>query len=129
MTTDFFLCEIILESLADTTCIDSIQGYLIKTRAAEMPKERFPLWHIHRYRLPREQVLRVTPLIEKSLGSGEWYVHLFSEKNDELFVIIKGRTFRLPKIRNNSWDEMIRYGESVGLGRRWTESIPVKLPE
>ncbi len=79
--------------------------------------------------MTREQVLAITSLIERSFESGAWYVHFFSEQNDELFVIITGRTFRLPKIRNHSWDEMIRYGESVGLERRWTESVPVDLSD
>jgi hypothetical protein len=128
MNTEFFLGEIIVESLAATKCLDSIQVWQIKTRIEERPEEMNPRWHIHRYRLPRTEVTKVAPLIKESLSSGAWYVHFFAETTNELFVIMKDRIFTLPKFRDKSWDEMIRHGESVGVGRKWTESIPINLP-
>lgn len=127
MNTDFFLGDIIAESLAATEGLESIQAWQIKTRIEERPEEMNPRWHIHRYRLPRAEVTKIAPLIQKSLSSGAWYVHFVAETTNELFVIMKGRVFTLPKFRDESWDEMIRYGESVGVGRKWTESIPINL--
>lgn len=129
MNPDFFLGEIILESLRDPAVLHNIEAFLIKTRVRTMPHEKIKLWNIHRYRLPRQEVLTIAPAIEANFASGEWYVHFFSEQHDELFVIMRSRTFRLPKLRDSSWDAMIAYGESVGLGRRWTQSIPIRLPD
>lgn len=129
MNPDFFLGEIILESLRDVTCLQGIETFLIKTRACAMPNERIKVWHIHRYRFPRQEVLALAPMIEANFASGEWYVHFFSEEHDELFVIMRDRTFCLPKHRDATWDEMIAYGESIGVGGRWTQSIPINLPD
>ena len=64
-------------------------------------------------------------MLKDNIQDNEWYVHFYSETNDELFVVLSGKVFKLPKHRGSSWDEMISYGEKVGVGRRWTESIPV----
>lgn len=123
----FFIGEIILESLTNWSCLATIEKYVIKKRVAQMPNESVPVWNIYRYRLPRAEVQSIRPVLESSFVNGEWYIHFFSEVGEELFVIMKGRSFLLPKVRNHEWDEMIQYGESVGVGRRWTESIPVVL--
>lgn len=129
MNPDYFLGEIIIESLQNVACLETIGGCLTKRRVREMPGEKITRWNIHRYRLPRELVLNIAPMIEQGFASGEWYVHFFSEHNNEMFVIMQGRTFRLPKYQDASWNEMIEYGESVGVGRRWTQSIPINLPD
>lgn len=129
MMPDFFLGEIILESLKNPDCLRVIEPFRIKTRRCEMPGEKIAVWNIHRYRLHKDEVLKIIPLIEQGFAKGEWYMHFFSEQQNEMFVIMKGRTFCLPKHRDASWDEMIDYGESVGVGRRWTQAIPLNLPD
>lgn len=42
-----------------------------------------------------------------------------------MYVILSGRIFQLPKYRDSTWDEMIAYGEKVGVDRYWTGNIPV----
>ena len=129
MASNFYLGEVILESLSDPTCLESIGPFLIKTRICAMPAETIKTWHVHRYRLHRHSVVEIAPLIAASFALGEWYVHFFSEQQNEMFVIMRDRTFRLPKHRDVTWDEMIAYGESIGVGRRWTQSIPINLPD
>jgi len=129
MNTDYFTGEIIVESLQNTDDLKIIQQFIIKERTREMPDEKISHWNIYRYRLPRDEVMRITPLLERSLSDEEWYIHFFNEQQNEMFVILKGRTFHLPKIKDESWNEMINYGESIGVSRRWTESIPIKLPD
>ncbi|MCF7689584.1 MAG: hypothetical protein K9M98_15000 [Cephaloticoccus sp.] len=129
MDQDFFLGEIIIESLGEPSCLQTIERFAIKSRTREMPDEKVPFWNIHRYRITRSAILEVAPLIARSFANGEWYVHFFSEQHNELFVIMQGRVFLLPKHRDNSWEEMIAYGETVGVGRRWTQSIPIHLPD
>lgn len=124
-----FLGEIILESLVDASILSPYRQYLVKERIAEEPEETIPLWHIHRYRMPRKEVLEIADKLSKGLVNGEWYVHFFSEQKNDLYVILSKRIFLLPKQRDSSWDEMIRYGESVGIASRWTTSIPVQLPD
>jgi len=129
MNPDLFLGEVILESLQDPNCLESIEPYLIKTRVCAMPAEKIKTWHVQRYRLPRHRVLAIAQVIAAKFAPGEWYVHFFSEQQNEMVVIMRNRTFRLPKHRDVTWDEMIAYGESVGIGRRWTQSIPINLPD
>jgi hypothetical protein len=122
-----FLGEIILESLSDITCLNEISGQIIKAWTTTVPDATLSSWTVHRYRISRAQVLNLTPLLEQSFSSGEWYIHFFSESGNDLFVIMKERTFKLPKQKDVSWNEMIQYGESIGLGRKWTENIPVEF--
>jgi hypothetical protein len=124
-----FLGEIILESLVPSTDLSPYRKHLVKERVVEIPKESVPLWHIQRYRLPRSKVLEITAMLSHSLASGEWYVHFFGEQGNELYVVLSSRVFLLPKRKDSSWEAMMQYGESVGIGRRWTESIPVELPD
>ena len=126
--TDQYIGDIILESLADTSKIDFIQEFCIHERTSERPSEEVKLWHIRRYRLPYDIVLQLVPILENNFVDGAWYIQFYSTEKNELYVMLKGRHFLLPKYRDASWDEMITYGEKIGVGRRWTENIPVDFP-
>jgi hypothetical protein len=121
----FFVGEIIRESLVNPTVLDQFRPYLVKSRAATVENFDPSLWHIERYRMPLEQVRSLMPLLENNIDKNQWYIHFYSETDNEMYVVLSGRTFQLPKYKDSSWSEMIEYGESVGVGRRWTESIPV----
>lgn len=120
-----FVGDIITESQIDSTVLDEFCGYVISRRTGKVKDFIPPIWHISRYRLPLEAVLRLTPKLKNNIRDNAWYVHFYSETTDELYVVLSGKVFKLPKHRDSSWDEMIAYGESVGVGRRWTENIPV----
>jgi hypothetical protein len=119
--------EIIRESLRDPSVLDAFKSYLVKTRTATVANFTPSLWHVERYRLPLDQVSLLTARLVNNINNDQWYVHFYSETSDEMHVVLSGRIFKLSKHRDRSWDEMIAYGESVGVGRRWTENIPVDL--
>lgn len=122
---DFFIGEIILESLIDSSVIESFGSFVVSSRTADVKNFDPSHWHIHRYRMPLIQVQALIPRLQNNIDKNQWYIHFYSENSNRMFVVLSGRTFELPKSRDGSWDEMIAYGEKVGVGRRWTESIPV----
>lgn len=120
-----YIGEIILESLVDPSVLQSFQPFLISSRTATVENFDPSLWHIHRYKMPLSEVERLLPLLKDNIANNQWYVHFYAEATNDMFVVLPRRLFKLSKFRDPSWDEMIAYGESVGVGRRWTESIPV----
>lgn len=121
----YYTGEIIRESLRDPSVLDAFAEYRVQARTAIVENFTPSLWHIERYRLPSDQVPSLTAHLVNNINNNQWYVHFYSETTDEMHVVLSGRIFKLPKHRDPSWDEMIAYGESVGVGRRWTENIPV----
>lgn len=129
MKADEYIGDIILESLVDPAKIDFIQKFCIHERIADKPSEKIKIWHVRRYRLSHETVLQLRPILENNFVNGEWYIHFYNIEKNEMYVILKGRHFLLPKYKDASWDEMIAYGETVGVGRRWTANIPVDFAD
>ncbi len=119
--------EIIVESLLDRSILDILEPFKIKSRRVDMPNESVKVWNINRYCLDEQTLGEVIPRIEKSFGPGGWYIHFFSDLDNKLYVIFKGKHFLVSKKKDSSWDEMIRFGESVGVERRWTATIPVSF--
>ncbi len=124
-----YIGEIILESLENTARIDFIESYCTKERIADMPAEDVKMWHIKRYNISGEVLLQLIPLLENNFVNGEWYIHFYNIDKNEMYVILKNRHFLISKYKDASWDEMIAYGEKVGVGRRWTENIPVDFSD
>ncbi|MCB9027102.1 MAG: hypothetical protein H6625_12335 [Bdellovibrionaceae bacterium] len=122
-----FIGEIILESLNSKSILRPFAPFQIKERIVEMPEEAEKTWHVYRYKIPMQDLTPLLSSLEKGLVNGEWYIHFFSEKNNQLFVVLKNKTFKISKVKDSSWDQMIEYGEKVGCGRRWTENIPVSF--
>jgi hypothetical protein len=54
----------------------------------------------------------------------DFYNH-FVDSQNLLVVVFKGRYFMVDKHDKTTWDEMIRYGETVKVGSQWTMNIPV----
>lgn len=117
--------EIIVESLEDRSILTSLETYKIKSRSAEMPNEQVKTWNINRYCIDETALMQVLPHLEQSIGKGGWYIHFYSDLGNKLFVLFKGKHFVVSKHKDQSWDEMIAYGESIGVERGWTENIPV----
>lgn len=126
---NMYVGEIIRESLVNPASLNAFRDYLVKARTATVENFNPSLWHIERYRMPIEQVKKLIPLLENNIDKNQWYIHFYSETTNEMFVILSGKTFRLPKFKDVSWNEMIQYGERVGVGRRWTENIPVDFED
>lgn len=117
--------EIIVESLEDKSVLTLLETYKIKSRRAEMPNEQVKVWNINRYCLDEAALMQALGQLEQSIGKGGWYIHFYSDLGNKMFVIFKGKYFVVAKHRDQSWNDMISYGESIGVERRWTENIPV----
>ncbi len=122
-----FTGEIIVESLKDNAVLKELETYRIKSRHADMPNEAVKVWNINRYCIDEKALLQIIAKLEQSIRDGGWYIHFYSDLDNKLIVIFKGRHFIIAKQKNRSWDEMIHYGESIGVERRWTETIPVSF--
>ena len=92
-----------------------------------MPNEAVKIWNINRYCIDEKALTPLLPKLEQSINNGNWYIHFFSDLGDKMFVIFKGKHFVIAKYKDRSWDDMISYGTSIGVGQRWTETIPVQF--
>ena len=121
-----YKCGIIEESLDNKEILSRISKFLHKSRVAKMPKEEPDTWHVHEYHLPENDLQLLIPELMQHTKEG-WYSHAFNIDSGKLYVILKGKSFILPTVRDDSWDEMIAYGESVGCESRWTKNIPLRV--
>lgn len=55
-----------------------------------------------------------------------WYGHFWS--GDDLCVILAGRHFWASAADRSTWEPFIRYGDTVGMERKWTERTPTTPP-
>ena len=124
-----YIGDIIVESLEYPSKIDFIESDCTKERIVDMPAEDVKVWHIKRYSISHKTLLQLIPVLETNFVNGEWYIHFYSKETNEMYVILKNRHFLISKYKDASWDEMIAYGEKVGVGRKWTENIPVDFSE
>lgn len=124
-----FIGEIILESLDNSLELKEFSSFLIKQRIVDMPNEPENVWHVNRYEMPVDKVKELLSRLERNFVNGGWYIHFFSKEGRDLYVTLKDRTFLISKIKDDTWNEMIEYGEKVGCERRWTEKIPIHFTE
>lgn len=115
---------VILEGLLQADFLSSYQPIAVKV--ADMPDDPdATTWHIHWYRVNELELAELLPqLAEATLP--HWYAHFFNE--DELHVALAGKAFRASTQDKTTWEEFIRYGERVGIERRWTENLATALP-
>lgn len=123
---DVYTCGIIAESLADTGILRELERYFQSERVQEVRGQPEPVWHIRQYGLPQDTLVVLLPRLAAAIRPG-WYIHLFNVADGVLYVVLKDRFFKLPTKRDQSWEEMIAHGESVGLDRRWTENVPLRV--
>lgn len=117
---DFIGC-IILESLADQSVM---QGVVIEA-AKDCPApagDRFSVWHQRLIRGGEGQADSFAGMLARATTE-DYYAHYFNES--KLYVVFRNRFFVLPKVKDSSWDEMIDFGKTVGVGAEYTGSIPV----
>lgn len=119
--------EIIVESLQDTSVLDALEPFKIKCRRTDVPNEKIKVWNINRYCLDERTLGEVITQLETAIDDGGWYIHFFSDLGNKLYVVFKGKHFVVSKKKDVTWDEMIRFGESIGVERGWTETIPVSF--
>lgn len=120
-----FVGCVILESLRDTSPLANLMP--IAERVADMPNDPdAKVWHVCWYQLDQATLeSRLNGLA--AAMKPQWYAHFWH--NDDLRVILAGRTFQLSAADRTTWEPMLAYGDTVGIARQWTERIPTTLPE
>jgi len=118
---DYIGC-IILESLADESVIDLFTVEASNDRRAP-DGEKFPIWRERLIRVSDAQGEASAEHLASAMREG-FYAHFFNDA--WLFVVFKGRAFKLPKEMDASWDEMIEYGRTLDVDPHYTRNIPLK---
>jgi hypothetical protein len=121
-----YRCGIIEESLENKEILHELAKYLVKQRVQDMPEDTEKIWHINEYHLPKGIIETVCSRLQKLIKKS-WYIHAFNEQENVMYVVLRNKYFKLPVRKDESWEEMIEYGLSVGIERKWTENIPASV--
>jgi hypothetical protein len=121
---ELFLGCIIAESLEDMAPVAGLAP--VAEKVSEMPDDPdATVWHTRWYQLDQPHLERRLPALAAAMRRN-WYAHFWRE--ELLCVILPGRVFWLDAGDQAARAELIAYGETVGVGRRWTSSIPTVAP-
>ena len=115
---NYYYCGIIEESLISYDILKDIKKYYNSTRISEMKEDE--------YHIPYNEIESIFRALSNYIKS-DWYIHAFNTIENNLFVGLNNKYFKLPVNKDSSWEEMIEYGEKTGIERKWTESIPLEL--
>jgi len=119
-----FRLGVIEESLESPNALEMLKPFFFSQKIEEIPDDTTPMWHINEYHIPNEKINDFLPILEQQVKPA-WYIHAFN--NESLIVIMRGKSFRISPRRDETWDEMITYGDSVQVERRYSESIPLSV--
>lgn len=120
-----YVGSVIVEGLADATVLDGLVPLV--ERVFDMPADPdATTWHVRWYRLDESALRRLLPALAQATLP-HWYAHFWS--GDDLCVILAGKAFWAKVNDRSTWSAFIRYGDGVGVERRWTERIPTELPD
>jgi hypothetical protein len=121
-----YRCAVIEESLGSPRTLAKLLPRLVRLRVEAMPNETPSVWRVNEYLIPHDDLIDVLPWLEADIKEG-WYAHAFNIEKDVLYVVLHGRSFKLPTIRDSRWDTMIEYGKTVGCDPKWTENVPLRV--
>ncbi len=116
-----FVGVIILESLADP----QIMSHVTVLRASDIPApagDPYPVWRRRLVRVPAHSIEAFASKLAAAMRE-DFYNHFVNDRT--LVVVFKGKHFVLARRDRSTWTEMVRYGETVRVGPRWTLNIPV----
>ena len=74
--------------------------------------------------VPDSKIVELLPVLGKQVKLRS-YIHAFND--DELIVILRGKSFNISPHKDETWDDMIAYGESVNVERIYLENIPLHV--
>ena len=115
---------IIEEIPCSKNMFDSLECWLAKQRVEEVPGYTVSVWHINEYHVPDFELPGYLPVLENR-ALPVWYIYAFNR--DALIVVLKGKSFEISRVKDDSWNEMIEHGESVGVERRYLENISMRV--
>lgn len=116
---------IIEESLENQAVLELLAKYFVSQRIEHVPEDECPIWHTNEYCVPEELLKDILDVLKDSIKK-TWYIHAFNDRN--LFVVLRGKWFEIPQVRDQLWNEMIEYGVNVaGVERCYLETIPLHV--
>ena len=119
-----FRLGVIEESLEDRETLELLKPFFVSRRIEEVPDDPVPVWHTNEYHVPDGDISGLLPVLEQQVKP-TWYIHAFND--EQLIVVLRGKSFHISPYRDETWDSMIAYGESAGVERRYIESIPLHV--
>ena len=119
-----FRLGIIEESLENMGCLEALTPFLFSQRVEEVPDDSSPIWHTNEYHVPENQFRKLLPILERQVKA-TWYIHAFNDK--KLIVVLHGKSFCISLYKDDTWNEMIAYGELVNVEKRYLENIPLHV--
>lgn len=119
-----FVGCVILESLYG---LQPLAGWKpVAERVVEMPDDPdATVWHVCWYRVDTESLNERLNSLALAMRP-HWYAHFW--QGDDLCVILSGRSFWVKASDKTTWHDFIAYGDTVGVHRKWTESVRAELP-
>jgi hypothetical protein len=68
-------------------------------------------WTLDRVLVREDQI----PMLAASLDDGPWCMHLWQERNGDVIVIFKDKTFIIEHADKSTWADAVAYGKSIGI--------------
>jgi len=119
-----FRLGVIEESLESPGPLEVLRPFFFSQRIQEVPGDPFPVWHTNEYHVQDGKIADLLPMLERQVKKS-WYIHAF---NDEmLIVILPGKSFHISPHKDETWDSMIAYGESMAVEQRYLKDIPLHV--
>lgn len=120
-----FTLGIIEESLQDKEILEVLKSYLHFQRIENIPEDECPIWHTNEYHVPADKMPQILDELKDNIKL-TWYIHAFNEKT--LYVVLQGKWFQITPKKNETWDDMIKYGvDNAKVERRYLENIPLHV--
>lgn len=120
-----FIGCVILESLTDSAPLAWLLP--VAQRVSEMPDDPdATTWHVNWYHISESELRDRLPALAAAMRP-HWYAHFWS--GDDLCVILPGKSFWAKASDKSTWQDFIAYGDTVGVERKWTESVPTTMPD
>jgi len=120
-----FRLGVIEESLEHNQVLNKLEPFLYSQRIENVPGDTEPVWHTNEYHVPDENVESILNFLSDEVKL-RWYIHAFSD--NQLYVVLKGKVFKLSPHKDSTWDDMIEYGvEKADVVRHFLESVPLHV--
>lgn len=87
-----------------------IKKYIVNQRIEKVDGDEEEIWHIYELEIPENVFVNIIEVLKDDLKE-TWYIHAFDEH--VLYVIMKGKYFRISKQNDESWNEMLEYGRTI----------------
>ncbi len=116
---------IIEESLENKDIIEALKPFFISQHVEDVPEDEYPIWHTNEYHVEEDKLYEVLDMLKYVLKT-TWYIHAFNE--EELYVVLRNKWFKIAIHKDDSWNEMINYGVNYAkVERNYLESIPLYI--